>query len=183
MDAAGSNGTRSPSPVPKKVPARINDFIKASSDKALPAPQGSELEGIAALLGGKYTNEGQDALIPHVYELTPIWEGKSKDTYWFYEGISNAFDDGDPFSRHIISIHTNQEDKVVWTYYYCDSLKTHNDIYKNPAQLDYIQIEDLMLLDHCEITAIELRKDHFLFRTTSGNCRDWNMTDGQLHGL
>lgn len=117
----------------KDVPEQMKGFKKANKKATLKAPVGTLLERLVEIMPGKYTNEHQSELIPHVYELTPIWKGRDADTYWFYEGISNAFDSNDPFSRHIVSVREKEAGEVVWTYYHTDSLQNHVNIYKEPS--------------------------------------------------
>lgn len=157
-----------PSEVPKQVEAFKKGKFKSSW---VVKPKGKQLERLISLLPGIYSNDGESSLVPHVYEMVPIWKNRSDDVYWFYEGISNAFDTKTPFSQRIISIQKSATG-ILWQTYRSDSLKKHTEVYKDPEQLSYIQKENLKPVEGCDIIAKELKKNHFLLRHRSQQCNN-----------
>lgn len=149
---------------PVEIPDQMEAFKKVQTSASTTQASGVLIDRLVGSLPGVYRNEGQTSLFPHVYEMVPIWEERSTNIHWFYEGMSNAFDTDAPFSQHIISIQENKSGEVVWTTYSCHLLEHHAEVHKDPKQLEYIQKEDLKLVEGCGSVVQELEENHFMFR-------------------
>lgn len=160
---------------PNEIPSQVKEFQKAHKKDAIKTDEEqSKLQRLLKILPGKYANQEQaeeQELFFHIYDIVPIWENRSTDTYWFYESIANGFDPDQPFSQRIFSISEDSNGNLERKTYTCELLKNHLLAHQDPQSLAYILVEDLRALNGCELQIKELATNHFTLRNTPHQCQ------------
>jgi hypothetical protein len=140
---------------------------------AAAAPPASDLDRLAAMLAGDYSNEAQATADPDyssvLFHVAPIWQDRT-DGKWFYVEQALELSASSPYRQRVYQLVVRKDGRLESRVYAFEDPKPYVGAWRAPELLKGMSPEKLLARDGCAVALVP-KGDGFAGATEGTQCQ------------